>query len=328
MKRSMQRRANDSVTESAPQHDLPHVVVLMATYNGMRWLDEQVESILDQQDVQVTLVVSDDGSEDGTIEYLTQRARADPRIRILARRSGPPGVAANFLYLFRASDVPGSAFVALSDQDDVWHRDKLKRQISLLSSAKADAVSSNVTSFDDRGRRRVIVKSLPQRRWDYLFEAAGPGSTYVFTREMHLRLVRALDGLDTSEFGVHDWLLYALARAVGSTWVIDSQSTVDYRQHDDNVLGEHIGVRAARARLSNLRSGFYRRQFLLTAAAVRRVGASEHDGDWLADLDTLISALQNKGLSGRWLIWQRRREIRRDPREATELALACLLGVW
>ncbi|WP_312347648.1 glycosyltransferase [Actinomyces sp.] len=313
---------------SAPRTEPPQVTVLMATFNGRRWMDEQIDSILDQEDVRVTLVVSDDGSDDGTLQHLTERAGTDPRIRVLARREGPAGVAANFLHLFMGAAVPGQQFVALSDQDDVWHSDKLKRQIALLSGTGADAVSSNVTSFDGRGRRRLVVKSLPQRRWDYIFEAAGPGSTYVFTGDMHERLVRVLAGLDTSVFGVHDWLLYALVRAVGGTWVIDDRPTVDYRQHGDNVQGEHAGFEAFRSRLSKLRSGFYRKQFLLIASAVRQVGAPVNGEGWTRDLDGLIGQLEDTGLRGRLSFWRRRGEIRRDRREGFELALAHLLWIW
>ena len=61
------------------------------------------------------------------------------------------------------------------------------------------------------GERRLIRKSQPQRAWDFVFEAAGPGSTYVFSPKAHEALVRVLNGLDYSEIGVHDWYVYALA---------------------------------------------------------------------------------------------------------------------
>lgn len=307
---------------------LPRVVVLMATYNGRAWIDEQVDSILDQQGVDVRLVVSDDGSSDGTRAHLVEREREDARIHVLPPREGPPGVSANFLHLFCAWPVTTDTCVSFSDQDDVWHPDKLRRQVGLLTTTGADAVSSNVTSFDAEGRRHTIVKDQRQTEWDHLFEAAGPGSTYVFTPDMHRRLVDALRTLDTTSIGVHDWFLYALVRALGGRWVIDGEPTLDYRQHAGNVQGEHAGAAAFRSRLSHLRSGFYREQFLLTAEAVRRVGAPLHDAPWREDLDHMIALLRDRGPRGRLGIWQRRREIRRDPREGCQLALACLLGIW
>lgn len=316
------------MTEVASPRDRFQVVVLMATFNGRRWVDEQVDSILDQVGVDVRLVVSDDGSSDGTREHLLARSEADPRLRVLPRRAGPPGVTANFLHLFTTVPVDGQEYVAFSDQDDVWHTDKLFREIELLRSTEADVVSTNVMSFDGTGKRNLVVKSRPQRRWDYVFEAAGPGSTYVFTGSAHARLCTIMGGMDLNEVGVHDWFLYALLRAAGGRWLIDAQPTLDYRQHGDNVQGEHAGVAAFCSRLGNLRSGFYRRQFLLTARTARRVGGDHHDVAWRHELDALIADLEDTGLRGRIGIARRFREIRRDPKEGLELAVACLAGIW
>ena len=193
----------------------------MATYNGMAeggaWLDEQVDSVLAQTGVEVRLVVSDDASSDGTRAHLEARAAVDPRISVLPQREGKPGVTGNFLHLF-TTHVPDGSFVAFTDQDDVWHRDKLSGQLALMRAEGACVVSSNVTAFESLpggavGERRLIRKSQPQRAWDFLFEAAGPGSTYLFSPDAHAALVEAVSRLDYSEIGVHDWYLYALARA-------------------------------------------------------------------------------------------------------------------
>lgn len=307
---------------------LPRVVVLMATYNGLPWIDEQVDSILAQRGVDVRLLVSDDGSQDGTVDRLRALAADDPRVEILPRRAGPPGVTANFLHLFTAWKPTDDVYVAFSDQDDIWHEDKLETQVALIRERGVDAVSSNVTSFDSRGRRRLIVKSQPQVRWDHIFEAAGPGSTYVFTPRMHRKLLGALEEVDTSRIGVHDWFLYALTRGVGGTWHIDSSSTVDYRQHGSNVQGEHAGASAFRSRFRHMRSGYYREQFLLTADAVRGVGRDQLSVAELGNLDLLRRELRDRSAGGRLAIAGRWREIRRKPVEGLQLVAACLLGIW
>lgn len=300
----------------------------MATYNGRRWIEPQVDSILSQRGVSVSLFISDDGSTDGTLDYLRERADADPRVHVVAPRGGPPGVAANFLHLFSTHPLTADRIVAFSDQDDIWRPDKLNRQVEMMRASRADAVSSNVVSFDSSGRQRLIVKSAPQRRWDYLFEAAGPGSTYVFTPSMHARLVQSLSTLDVSDVGVHDWFLYALTRALGGKWVIDPIPTVEYRQHGDNVQGEHRGPDALRSRLAGLRSGFYRQQFILTAAACLDLGAGLHDAEWNAELRRLAEDLRQEDLAARLRVARRYREIRRNPKEGLELAVACVLHLW
>lgn len=325
----MQRRGSSGTPPvgalvSAP----PKVDVLMATYNGRRWIEQQVDSILCQQGVDVTLVVSDDGSHDGTREYLERRSAVEPRLVVLPPRAGASGVTANFMYLLMSHPQTDDRFVALSDQDDVWFPGKLRTQLELMRSTGAVATSSDVVSFAASGARRLIVKSGPQRRWDYIFEAAGPGSTYVFSPEMHARLLPALSMLDLSEIGVHDWFLYALVRALGGQWTIGSEPTVAYRQHQGNVQGENHGLHALTSRLKRLRSGFYRNQFILVARACLLVGSGSHDHSWTVDLEDLISDLEHKNMWSRIRIAKRYREIRRNRREGLELALACLLHLW
>lgn len=311
-------------TPPAPARETPRVTVLMATFNGRRWIDAQVDSILGQRGVEVALVVSDDGSSDGTREHLLARAAADPRIRVLEPRGGPPGVTANFLHLF-TSHVPDGSAIAFSDQDDLWREDKLLLELGAIASG-ADAVSSNVESFDASGARRLIRKDQPQRRWDHIFEAAGPGSTYLFSPGAHIRMVEALSRLDHSRIGVHDWYLYAIARAIGLKWVILPEASVAYRQHEGNVQGANAGAAATAARVSKLRNGFYRRQFLLTARAIEAVNT--YDEATKRDLHRLIDQLEDESFVGRLRFLSRWRQIRRSHVEGLELAGAHVLGVW
>ena len=188
----------------------PRVTVLMATYNGMAeggaWLDEQVDSVLAQEGVDVSLVVSDDASSGCDARPPGGVAQRPILVsRFLPQRDGVPGVTGNFLHLF-TTHIPDGSYVAFTDQDDVWHEDKLSTQLALMASTGADVVSSNVNSFESLpgggvGERRLIRKSQPQRAWDFLFEAAGPGSTYVFSPEAHRALVDVIARLDYSR----DW---------------------------------------------------------------------------------------------------------------------------
>ena len=323
----------DRVTrdEAVPR---PRVTVLMATYNGMAeggaWLDEQVDSVLAQAGVEVRLVVSDDASSDGTRAHLEERAAADPRITVLPQRDGTPGVTGNFLHLF-TTHTPDGSYVAFTDQDDVWHEDKLSSQLALMAARGADVVSSNVTSFQSlpgggMGERRLIRKSQPQRAWDFLFEAAGPGSTYVFSPEAHETLVRVLSDLDYSDIGVHDWYVYALARSIGLTWVIGEEPTLEYRQHGGNVQGANSGSGARDARMAKLRNGFYRKQFILTARAAQKVG--NFDERRARQLRAILGELEGQGALSRLRFALRWRQIRRDPVEGLKLAAARVLGVW
>ncbi|WP_175956231.1 glycosyltransferase family 2 protein [Schaalia sp. Marseille-Q2122] len=306
----------------------PRVVVLMATFNGAQWIRQQIDSILAQEAVEVRLLVSDDGSEDDTVQIVDSYASRDSRVRLLPRRSGPPGVTGNFIHLFLNAQPLAGEYVAFADQDDLWHPNKLSRQIRLLTTQNADAVSSNVTAFDDNGVRQLIVKSQPQRRWDYLFEAGGPGSTYLFTFDLYQRLRTYIEANGYEGISVHDWFLYALARAAGAHWIIDKEPTVDYRQHEANVIGANRGIRAIRDRLRHLRSGHYRQQFLLMAEMALAVGSPTHDEHWSAELRDLIRDLHSQSFRSRLRLASRWPHLRRKRRQGLELAALCLLGQW
>jgi rhamnosyltransferase len=227
----------------------PKVTVLLATFNGRRHVEEQVKTIFGQREVDVRLVISDDGSVDGTHKLVRGWAEADGRVTLLpVARAG--SAAKNFYRLLLDAPLDGADFVALSDQDDLWHPDKLSRAVTLLRQAGAAGYSSNVVAVYPDGREHLVRKSQPQRRWDHLFSSAGPGCTYV-VRASHLpalrdRLKVARAAADVVEF--HDWLVYAWFRQHGLPWVIDDWPSMRYRQHGENVLGANTGPRAAARR--------------------------------------------------------------------------------
>lgn len=238
----------------------PTCVVLLATYNGDRWLTEQLDSIRNQQQVNVRVVASDDQSRDNTLKLLREHSISLP-LTILPEQLERCGNAnRNFLRLVRDADIGDAAYIALADQDDVWYSRKLSRAIAKLESEKADAYSSDVEAFWPDGRTRILKKSYPQKRLDHLFGSPGPGCTFVFTRKMFLEMRRwitahfaALSGL-----WVHDWIFYAYARSLSYRWVIDDAPTMRYRQHQSNEIGANSGIQAIRRRLAVVKEGRYR----------------------------------------------------------------------
>lgn len=253
----------------SPTERLPHVRVLLATYNGAPWLDEQLESTASQQGVRVTLVASDDSSSDGTMEVL-KRWASRVAIEILPSSITRFGSAhRNFLRLIRDAEPGDADFFALADQDDIWLPGKLLRGIECLNSMAAQGYSSNVTAFWPDGQRQLINKAQPQRSLDHLFESPGPGCTFVLPRPVFLKLkVFITEHFNSLQsIWVHDWLIYAFVRSSGGRWHIDSQTLMLYRQHGRNEIGVNAGWRAAMNRWKLVRSGAYRRDILAIAEA-------------------------------------------------------------
>lgn len=250
---------NDSQLEKI-QDIGKRVLVLLATFNGIKWLPEQVDSILGQTGVSVRLLVSDDMSIDGTAEWLRELSNKDDRITLLPHLRKFGSAATNFYRLILDADISAYDYFAFSDQDDIWEHDKLSRHILIASNGGFDGVSSNVTAFWSNGKSIAIRKTSAQRELDYLFESAGPGCTYLITPWLIGELRKVLLDSDSGAANValHDWLVYAVCRSAGRRWHIDNVSSVQYRQHDNNEFGANHGVRAKLSRVRRLKSGWYR----------------------------------------------------------------------
>ncbi|MBV4493371.1 glycosyltransferase [Pseudomonas sp. RD9SR1] len=237
----------------------PRVAVLLAAYNGVDWLQEQVESILLQEGVNVTIYASVDRSEDGTEEWLRAYQEHCPALCVL-----PVGVfggaAKNFFRLLRDVDTSKYDYVALADQDDIWCSEKLLSAHQVISSGVADAYSANVTAFWPDGRKKLIDKAGTQKKYDYYFEAAGPGCTYVLRCDVAQGFKQFLieHWQSASAVALHDWLIYAWVRSVGRAWYIDQRSMLNYRQHASNQMGANTGIKQLWRRVRLVQCGWYR----------------------------------------------------------------------
>lgn len=241
-----------------------NIAILMATHNGLRWLPEQIDSILNQIDVCVCIYISDDMSTDGSWEYLQGRAVANNRIKLLPRANKFGRAATNFYRLILDVDVANYDFVAFSDQDDIWELDKLSRQIKIATEGGYDGVSSGVSAFWADGRTIEIIKSQAQRKLDFIFESAGPGCTYLMSPWLvaETRKILLNSSLNAKDVASHDWLIYAICRANGKHWEIDAKPTLKYRQHATNEVGANHGLRAKLARIKKINEGWYRAEVI------------------------------------------------------------------
>lgn len=243
----------------------PKIAVLLAAYQGEKWIEEQIGTILNQEGVELSLIVSVDLSRDTTLDIVTQIAARDPRVQILDYGDRYGSAGANFFRLMQDVDLSRFDFVSFADQDDIWHLDKLTRAVTLIRDRSVDAYSSNVTAFWGDGRTKLVHKSGPQTLYDHYFEAAGPGCTYVFTQKLAADLQSFLNNSPdiAGTFPLHDWLFYCFARSHGYTWFIDDRPGLAYRQHAENVMGVNRGIRSYIRRLQMLKQGWYRNQVSL-----------------------------------------------------------------
>lgn len=248
----------------------PWFAVCLAAYDGMAYIAEQIDSILQQKNVEFQIFISVDQSTDGTEDQLVAWALTEPRLTLLPFGQRFGGAGPNFYRLLREVDLSGFDYLSFSDQDDIWHPEKLLRAHRLMTEQGAHGYSSNVTAFWPSGKTQLVNKAQPQRSLDFMFEAAGPGCTYVLKSSLALSLQAMVRAADVSllRVGYHDWLIYAFARANNYAWAIDEWSSMQYRQHANNQIGVNAGWRSYWLRVRKMLSGHGFEQSLLIADLV------------------------------------------------------------
>lgn len=215
---------------------MDRVAVIMSTFNGERYIAEQIESILKQKRVEVILYIRDDGSQDNTVAIIKKIQKTDKRIILIEGEN--IGWKRSFLTcLKQAGDAD---YYAFSDQDDVWLPDKLYKATEKLAKKKAEVAlyAGNVWVADEKldiiRSYHPENKNMLERPFQQLIIQDGmPGGlTYVFTPSAKKMLLRLFPG---GTFG-HDYLLFRVCLYFGEV-VYDSIPYVLYRQHGNNVIG-------------------------------------------------------------------------------------------
>ncbi len=294
---------------------LPRVAVALAAFNGMAYIGEQLESILRQEGVDVHVFISVDKSVDGTENFLAGLALLEPRLSLLAVGQVFGGAGRNFYRLLREIDLAGFDYLCFADQDDIWDHGKVMRAFRLMTTREAAGYSSNFTAFWSSGKERLVNKAWPQRQWDFLFESAGPGCTYVLHSTLALALQKLVRGAGPHLLCIdyHDWLAYAFARSHNYLWVIDSWSSTKYRQHANNQIGVNSGWGSFWLRARQILSGYGFEQSRLIAEVV---GMSSSPVTRLG--------LQGGRLGCLWLALQAR-HCRRKPSDQLLFFASCIL---
>ena len=214
------------------------IAVLMSTYNGEKYLREQIDSILKQEgDLDISIIVRDDGSSDGTKGILDEYKDKGK----LCWYSGPNmGPAGSFIDLVKKD--PGFDYYAFADQDDVWCSDKLSRAVEKIGADTPFVYCANARlvgpSLEYLGRS--VYKSAPATDLSTLSIAGGIlGCTMVFNDAL-AKIIRDHDA--PSKMVMHDFLVCELCLAVGGKVIFDDHDSINYRQHGNNTVGVSRGL--------------------------------------------------------------------------------------
>ena len=227
------------VGDVAPDSEAPLVAIAMATFNpAQELLERQVESLRTQTHQHWVCVLSDDASEPSSIDGAERIVGADERFRVL-RSTTRRGVYRNFERAL--ANIPSDAgFIAFSDQDDVWHPDKLTTLLTAIRRADAMLAYSDMNIVSPDGT--LIASSYwSDRRNNYrdlgslLLVNTVSGAALLFRREL---LADALPFPPEVGRPFHDHWMACVALGLGEIVYVD-RPLVDYVQHGGNVVGRH-----------------------------------------------------------------------------------------
>lgn len=211
------------------------IVVLLSTYNGSRFLREQVESIRAQKEASHELFVRDDGSTDLTPAILDEYA-ANGVLRWY--RGANLGPARSFFELL--SSAPDREYYAFADQDDYWDDDKLSSALAMLQTVDSSkpAIYWCATRPVDESLRPISFTPAQVAEIDFpqtLLRSFASGCTMVLNHALRSTVLAKPNPLAS----MHDSWVLKVCFAVGGAALIDPKPHISYRQHDANVIGFH-----------------------------------------------------------------------------------------
>lgn len=294
---------------------------MLASCNGARWIRKQLDSILNQQDADVRVMVRDDCSTDATLEEIAH-FKGCGRVRYCPSQHRAGSAARNFFALIESTPGEEFDFIAFADQDDIWRSDRLARACRLLRAGRSVGYSSATLALWPDGRTAILKQQQRQTAADFLFEGAGQGCTFVVRADFYRRVREFVqDRRDLiAQAHYHDWTIYALARAWGESWIFDTAPTVTYRQHEANDTGARRSASGVSRRIGLIRRGWYKSQLSAIAAICAAAAPADTTvADW-------------RSLFGREDGWSRRLRIARfcmsrSRRKVTDRAVVVAAGL-
>jgi glycosyltransferase involved in cell wall biosynthesis len=216
--------ADRNAIDQAP----PLVSIALCTYNGERFLPQQLDSLLAQTHANLEIVASDDGSSDATPSLLERYARADRRIRVVANAENL-GFAGNFA---RALSLCRGEYIAPCDQDDVWSPDKIAALLAVIGERALAYCDSTLVDEQGAPAGYRMSQIVPMLSTDdpapFAFGNCVSGHAMLFRKDL---LARALP---TPPAFFYDWWIAAVAATAGGV-VFCERSLVMYRQHGGNI---------------------------------------------------------------------------------------------
>ena len=216
------------------------VAVLMSTFNGEKYLVEQIESILPQLRNQDRLVIRDDGSTDSTVSII--KSFADARIVLFEGEN--IGFVGSFFWMLFHVESSHTVYL-LADQDDIWDHDKVDRAYESVGRVNMAALYCTRLRLVDAGNKLIGLSPNFRNQpsfWNAACENIATGCT-IAVNKAALDVVRSVPWklFSANQIGYHDWWLYLTISQFGAVY-FDPLPSINYRQHGANFVGMGAGI--------------------------------------------------------------------------------------
>ena len=211
-------------------------IVLMSTYNGEKYLREQLDSLLNQDLRPTKILIRDDGSRDDTVNLLEDYASQYNFIDYFCGKNVGP--AKSFFELI--NKVEGYDYYALCDQDDVWFEDKLSTAISMLEKEDSNIPLLYAGRFILTDEKLNKLKSDISELYSFndfahsLIYHTAPGCTFVFNEAARKQIIKY--DVNKEYCVIHDAIIHKVVAMFGKM-ILDTKPHMYYRQHNNNVYG-------------------------------------------------------------------------------------------
>ncbi|GMQ83465.1 MAG: hypothetical protein BMS9Abin06_0199 [Gammaproteobacteria bacterium] len=226
----------------------PKVNILLSTYNGERFIAEQLDSLFNQTYSNIAIHIRDDGSTDSTVDLINSHPTNNKPVIFTGGNN--IGVIPSFQQLLASSGAPGDLY-AFCDQDDVWKPEKIARAVEwIMKRREPDRVLyCTRLEYVDEHLKHLGYSLIPRLTGfsNAVVENIATGCTVVFGETIR-RLI--LEGTP-DDMMMHDWWAYLAASAFGDI-VYDDFPSIQYRQHGDTVTAWEPGLVKLRARARGL----------------------------------------------------------------------------
>lgn len=215
--------------------DIRKISVVMCTYNGECYLEEQLDSILSQSYPIHEIIITDDCSSDHTWDILLKYQQRFPNLLFCEKNSRNLGYHMNFIRSLRKAS---GDFIAISDQDDIWHLDKLEMMVNnigdkLLLISNSEIIDVNKTSIGKLYEKLIVTDfSLEKLIW----ENRVYGHACMIKRTV-------VDMIDSGkELSSHDYTIALICSSLGSITVIDKELQ-QWRRHSEASTWQYQNVK-------------------------------------------------------------------------------------